>query len=343
MKGLIYIPTKVIKKFHSVLKLQLKIVIENETIFLSLQSKKLLKLYNLTNMIKIFRNIISSVLVLTALPAFSQVLYKVEGNGLSEPSYLFGTHHIAPLSVIETFGAEEHFNKSRQVVGEIDMTQDQMALASSILPYTTAPADSTLTKVISPEDFTIINEEFKKWVPMPGMTLEMFDSYKPMVAMTIVTIGMSSQAMPGYNPTEQLDTYFQVKGKENGKKIIPLETMEEQAELLYNFNPISNQAENLIEMLKDPSEAIEKVKELTSAYQEGDLNKMLDISAKEDHHPEFMNALLDKRNADWLTKLPTIMKEAPTFIAVGALHLAGEQGLVEGLRRLGYTVTPVMK
>lgn len=290
-----------------------------------------------------FRQLIASLLLATVFPASSQVLYKVEGNGLSAPSYLFGTHHIAPLSVINTFGAEEPFNNSSQVVGEIDMTQDQMTLASSILPYTMAPSDSTLTKVISPEDFAIINEEFKKWVPMPGMSLEMFDSYKPMVAMTMVTIGMSSQAMPGYSPTEQLDTYFQITGKENGKTIVPLETMEEQAELLYNFNPISIQADNLIEMLKDPSDSIEKVKELTEAYQSGDLNKMLELSAQEDSHPEFMNALLDKRNANWLTKLPAIMKEAPAFIAVGALHLAGKQGLVEGLRNLGYTVTPITK
>ena len=54
-----------------------------------------------------------------------------------------------------------------------------------------------------------------------------------------------------------------------------------------------------------------------------------------------MIALLDKRNADWLTKLPAIFKEGPTFVAVGALHLAGDKGIVEGLRKLGYNVSPV--
>ena len=287
------------------------------------------------------RHIISSLLFLTVLPAMSQVLYKVEGNGLSSPSYIFGTHHIAPLSTIDKFGAAGPFNEAQQVIGEIDMTQDQMTLGLAMQPHMTAPADSTLSKVISPEDFASINEEFKKWSIVPGADLRMFDTMKPMVATAMVAVGMSAQAMPGFNPTEQLDTYFQTQGKFEGKTIIPLETAEEQATILYDTTPISYQAEALVEMLKDPAEAIQAVKDLTDAYNAGDLAKMLELSEKQDEHPEFMKALLDNRNANWLTKLPDLMKEAPSFIAVGALHLAGDNGIIEGLRKLGFTVTPV--
>ena len=72
-----------------------------------------------------------------------------------------------------------------------------------------------------------------------------------------------------------------------------------------------------------------------------DLNKLLEISESENSRPEFMKALLDQRNADWLTKLPEILKNGTTFVAVGALHLPGQNGIIEGLKRLGYTVTPV--
>ncbi len=291
---------------------------------------------------KTVRLIVASLLIaVAAFPSSSQVLYKVEGNGLTVPSYIFGTHHLAPLSMIETFGATEPFNQSKQVIGEIDMTQDQMAMSMAMQPHMMAPADSTLTKVISPEDFAVINEEFKKWSPMSGVDLSMFDMMKPMVATTMVAVGMSMQAMPGYNPAEQLDTYFQTQGKADGKTIVPLETVEEQAVILYDNTPIAHQAEALVDMLKDPAEAIQAVKDLTAAYNAGDLNKMLELSEKEDEHPEFMLALLDRRNANWLTKLPALMKQAPSFIAVGALHLAGDKGIVEGLRKLRYTVTAV--
>lgn len=287
------------------------------------------------------KSIIASLLLLAAVPASAQILYKVEGNGLTAPSYIFGTHHLAPLSVIEKTGADKCFKEASQVVGEIDMTQDQMKLGMAMQPYMIAPSDSTLSKVISPEDFTIISEEFKKWAPMPGMELSMLEGMKPMVASTMVAVGMAAQAMPGYNPQEQLDTYFQIQGKNEGKTITPLETVEYQASVLYDTTPIAFQAEALVEMLKDPSKAIQSSKDLTAAYDAEDLSKMLQLSEEDDEHPEFMVALLDKRNAEWLEKLPEIMKAAPSFIAVGALHLAGDKGIVEGLKKLGYNVTPV--
>lgn len=287
------------------------------------------------------KSIIASLLLLAAVPASAQFLYKVEGNGLTAPSYIFGTHHLAPLSVIEKTGADKCFKEASQVVGEIDMTQDQMKLGMAMQPHMIAPSDSTLSKVISPEDFTIISEEFKKWAPMPGMELSMLEGMKPMVASTMVAVGMAAQAMPGYNPQEQLDTYFQIQGKNEGKTITPLETVEYQASVLYDTTPIAFQAEALVEMLKDPSKAIQSSKDLTAAYDAEDLSKMLQLSEEDDEHPEFMVALLDKRNAEWLEKLPEIMKAAPSFIVVGALHLAGDKGIVEGLKKLGYNVTPV--
>lgn len=291
------------------------------------------------------KRISSSLAILMALlfwlPANSQLLYKVEGNGLSKPSYVFGTHHLAPLSVIEKFGVKAPFEGAEQIVGELDMTGDPMQLAQTVQSHAIAPADSTLTKVISPEDFAVISKEFKNWAPMPQMELSMLDMMKPMLVTNLVAVTMAQKAMPDHNPAEQLDSWFQVTGKENGKKILPLETADQQAALLFDLTPISNQAKALVELLKDPEKAVASTQKLTDAYLQQDLDKMMQLSKEDDENPEFMIALLDKRNADWLTKLPAIFKEAPTFVAVGALHLAGDKGVIEGLRKLGYKVTPV--
>lgn len=289
------------------------------------------------------KTLLASLLLAFAGSASAQVLYKVEGNGLTAPSYLFGTHHLAPLSKIEEFGADQPFKDASMVVGEIDMTADQMQLAAAMQPHMMAPADSTLSKIISPEDYTVISKEFENWAPMPGMTLQALDMLKPMAITSMVTVSMVSKDMPGFNPSEQLDSWFQKQGKETGKKIMPLETVEFQASLLFDSTPIAYQADALVELLKDPAKAMEQTKTLNKAYNEQDLNAMLSLSEAEDEHPEFMIALLDRRNADWLTKLPDIMKQGSAFIAVGALHLAGDKGLVEGLRKLGYTVSPLSK
>ena len=292
---------------------------------------------------KLFKSILSLFLAVSAVSASAQVLYKVEGNGLTQPSYVFGTHHLAPISVIEQFGAAEPFNNSTQVVGEIDMTQDQMQMAMAMQSHMVAPTDSTLSKVIPSDEFQTVNEQFKKWAPMPGMDLTMLEPMKPMVISTMVVVGMTREAMPDFNPEQQLDTWFQSTGKEQNKVVIPLETAEQQAEILFDTTPISYQADALVEMLKNPKKALDQTKNLNDAYMAQDLAKMLQLSEEDDEHPEFMIALLDKRNADWLTKLPAIFKDGSTFVAVGALHLAGDKGIIEGLRKLGYTVTPIAK
>ncbi len=290
---------------------------------------------------KIFKSTLSTLLLVFGLSASAQVLYKVEGNGLKEPSYIFGTHHLAPVSVATDFGAAELFNKAGQVVGEIDMTQDQMKMQMAMQPYMMAPADSTLSKVLPKDQYDSLNDSFKKWAPMPGLDLSMLEPMKPMVVSTMVTVGITAKEVPDFNPAEQLDTWFQTTGKSEGKAIIPLETAEQQAALLFNFTPIALQAEALTELLKEPEKSVETARKLTQAYMKQDLNAMLELSREDDEHPEFMEALLDKRNANWLTKLPAIFDNGSTFVAVGALHLAGDKGVVEGLRKLGYTVTPV--
>lgn len=271
----------------------------------------------------------------------AQILYKVEGNGLKQASYLFGTHHLAPTSVVEKFGAKAPFESCAQVVGEIDATQDPNAMALVMQPHMIAPRDSTLSKVIAKDDFAVISEEFKKWAPAPGFELPMLDALKPMAVNTMVAVAISREAMPDYDPSDQLDSWFETEGVKRGMKLIPLETVDEQATVLFDRMPVSYQAEALVEMLKNPEKTIKASRQLTAAYMAKDLNKMLQLSEDGDEHPDFMRALLDERNAAWLAKLPGIMSDGPTFVAVGALHLAGENGLVEGLRRAGYTVTAV--
>lgn len=288
---------------------------------------------------------IASLALLFCVSATAQIFYKVEGNGLKTPSYIFGTHHLAPLSVIdEVPGCRDAFKSAEQVVGEIDMTVDQMELAMKMQPYMLAPSDSTLSKVISEEDFKRINEEFKKWAPMPGMELQMLDMMKPMVVTAMVSVEMVKKELPGFNPTEQLDTYFQGQGKATGKSVKGLETPEFQAGVLYGTEPISNQAKALIELLDKPEENIAKSKELNEAYLAQDIDALYALSKEENgESSEFMELLINKRNADWINKLPAIMQEAPAFVAVGALHLPGENGVIEGLRKAGYKVTPIKK
>lgn len=269
----------------------------------------------------------------------AQILYKVTGNGLDKPSYLFGTHHLAPLKVyLDNESAKTAFTAAEQVVGEIDMTGDQMAMAMKMQPYMMAPADSTLSKIIPTDKFAEADSLLKNLIPMPGISLKNFEPLKPMVVTQQVSVFVIMQNMPEYKADEQLDMYFQVTGKKEGKQIIPLETVEQQAEILFNTTSIISQAEDMLELLRNPSEMITQAKKLNEAYFAEDLVALYDLTKEDNSDPEFFEKLLNERNNNWIKTLPAIMSKGSSFIAVGCLHLAGEIGLVEQLRKLGYTV-----
>lgn len=281
-------------------------------------------------------------LIITSFVAVNaQILYKVEGKGTTSPSYIFGSHHMSPISIVEESGVMEYFNGTEQVVGEIDLTIDPISLSLALQPYLMAPADSTLSVLLAGEDLDSLNTSFARWAPMPEMKLQMFEPLKPMAVSTILVAGMCNEVMPGFDPSQQLDSYFFKKGVEDGKKTMALETPEYQGEVLYNMTPLTIQAETLVEMLKSPEEAMEAAKKLCEAYQKRDLEAMMEVSKESEEHPEFMENLLYKRNAEWMTKLPSIINDTPSFIVVGALHLGGPRGILQGLKDEGFTLTPI--
>ncbi len=274
----------------------------------------------------------------------AQLLYKISGNGLKQPSYLFGTHHLAPKSMLdEVTGLRKAMAEADRAVGEIDMTHNQNEMAAQMQGYMLAPADSTLSKVISPEEFQRIDPVFQKYAPMPGMTLAMLEPMKPAAVSTMVAVMMVLPNVPDYNPEEQLDKLIQVEMQKAGKSIGALETIDRQCEVLFNATPIRIQAKALVDLLSDPDKAVTESKKMTESYMAGDLAAMAQIESETEDPEEkaWLDHLLYERNADWLNKLPAMLKENSNLIAVGAMHLVGDNGLIEGLRALGYTVEPV--
>ena len=115
-----------------------------------------------------------------AVGAQAQLLYKVSGNGLERPSYMFGTHHMAPLAMVDSVkGTRQALQDADRVVGEIDMTVGQMALAAKLQPMMLAPSDSTLTRLIGAEKMAGLEKEFANWTPSvsPGIGVQLANSF----------------------------------------------------------------------------------------------------------------------------------------------------------------------
>lgn len=284
--------------------------------------------------------LLSVCLLLSSVLASAQLLYKIEGNG-AQPSYLFGTHHLAPFSFFQQYSLENLLDSVQTLVCEVDLAkQRSQEAAIELQQYMMAPSDSTLSAILSPDQLSKVNDLLIKYLPNPAGGVAQFNIFKPAVIQTVISAMMISDMIEGYDPKYQIDGYLVADAKEKGKDIVEFETPEYQGWLLYGSVPISIQAEELIRFCDNPDAATENAKILNEAYQKGDLDTLMAL-AQEEPDSNFMEKLLDRRNQQWIKQLSQLLPQGSAFIAVGALHLPGEQGLIQGLRNLGYTVTPI--
>ena len=285
------------------------------------------------------------IFICVAFSANAQLLWKVSGNGLIQPSYIIGTHHLAPFSIMDSItGLQKALSETQQVYGELKMSEMQIpATIEKMQKAMMIANDPTLTSLLSPEDFETANKFCKENLMLD---LNMAPKLKPAFLLNNVVVMAYVKHIGKFNPQEQLDTFFQSQATQNGKKVDGLETAEFQFNLLFNGSSLQRQAQLLMCTLNNIDTEVENLKKLTNAYMKQDLSTMLQISEERkgnqcDSSPSEEDAMIYNRNKSWAEKLPAIMKAAPTFVAVGALHLPGEKGLLNLLKKQGYKVEPV--
>ncbi|MGM9507609.1 TraB/GumN family protein [Larkinella sp. GY13] len=280
---------------------------------------------------------LSFLLVLVSTTAFSQsLLWKVSGNGLKKPSYLFGTYHIMKDSYLnQNPKIKSAYEGAEGVVVETEVDSSamlSMAMRGLML-------DKSLDKLLSQTDYQLVADEFKKGT---GYDLALFNQMKPIVTATMLSLAYVQKESDTLNSFTglPLDLYFASDGRKRQKTVSALETMEEQMAFLFDHDPVEKQAQHLVEMVKEKDEMHDMSKSVTELYLKQDLQGMWKMNEKSGNTFGNMTYLLDERNHNWMKRLPGLMASRPTFVAVGALHLPGPQGLIELLKKEGYVVEP---
>ena len=287
--------------------------------------------------------ILSFATLIIALSGNAQILYKVSDNGAKGDSYVMGTHHLAPISIIDSIkGFNAAINSVDAVYGEIDQsemnspqTQQKMMMAAM------APTDSTLSKVFTKEQFDSIDNVIKKYSGGQA-SLAMLDAMKPSLVSQQLAILINMQVIPNFNPMQQLDTHVQTIGIQAGKEANGFETIDFQINVLFG-DPISKQAENLLESIRKEEKVKSFSLDLYNAYITQDIEKVRQLMIDPDLglEPEDEAKMLTNRNVNWVNQLKTILPQKSVFVCVGAGHLPGENGVLNLLRQAGYTITPV--
>lgn len=288
------------------------------------------------------KTLVFMLLLCITLGAQAQLLWKVSGNGLDRPSYVIGTHHLAPLSVKDSIvNLQLAIDQTEQVYGEIVMDDvNNPEILMKMQQAMMLPADTTLKSFYTQAQYDTIAAVVKNYM---GVDLALFDKVKPATITTQLSVALAMKSLKGFNPQEQLDTWFQKQARQAGKKVGSLETIDMQINVLYNSQALTRQALLLYCTATHIKQGVDQSLRMNQAYMKQNLEELLAIIEEKmndacDSTPEEINTLIYGRNANWVRLLPSIMKQSPTLFVVGAGHLPGPQGLLKLLQEQGYTV-----
>lgn len=265
--------------------------------------------------------------------ATNTLLWEVSGNGLKKPSYLFGTHHFTNKEFADTMQVlQEKLKSVNGVVGEIVMDG---TLQGRMAPFLVMK-NNTLDSVFTPAEYKEVDDYIK--ARNPAVNLKQLNRFKPAMVGVLIML-LDNPEMRSL--TNGIDESFQKYAKDNAKSIHGLETAEYQGALLFD-DDLQKQKKALLKSVRESDKNKIKLQELTGYYLAQDIDKLTQFfKAQDEETKEFMTEMLKNRNQRWLDQLPALMERESLFIAVGAGHLVGDDGLIKGLQAKGYTLKPI--
>jgi uncharacterized protein YbaP (TraB family) len=272
-----------------------------------------------------------SVLCFSQAPTEKALLWKISGNNLQAPSYLYGTFHLlCPEDLVFDSTLTEALQGSKTLFLELDMTDQKVMMQA--FKGSVMQDGKTLKDLYENDVYQVIHDSLKAMTSMPMMMLE---KMKP--ALVVSAIYPSLLGCSVGSPEMNLANL----AKKNGTVVKGLESVEEQM-AAFDAIPLTEQAEMLRSYLLEAGEAKKELIDMLMLYRAKDLMGMASMFENtEEGWGKYEEDLLIRRNKAWISRIAEQTKIEQTFFAVGAGHLGGEQGVISLLRKVGFTVEPV--
>ncbi|MAE84472.1 MAG: TraB/GumN family protein [Flammeovirgaceae bacterium] len=275
-----------------------------------------------------FIGIILAAITFTAEAQDQSLLWKITGNGLKNPSYLFGTIHIMCGDYVLDEKVTTAITDTEQIYLEIDM--DDPALAGKMQKLVINKDMKNFSDELDEDEKKKLNDFL---IEHYNAGLEQFGVLKPFALMSMILVKrISCESAKG------MEDLIQSAAQKDNKEIKGLETVEFQMGL-FDSVPLEDQMVWIMDLLED--DYPDDYDDLMTAYINEDLDQLELLMAESPGMENYLEMLLYKRNKNWVPLISQISKAKSTFYAVGAGHLTGDQGVVSLLKAEGFTVEPI--
>lgn len=267
----------------------------------------------------------------------SSLLWKITGNGLQQPSYLYGTIHFIPLtdffvtnSVVQAFMsskilATENAAFMRYIPRHVWQEKSQQKFL---------PDDRTAAAYLSEADFAELKTYMRKGLRIKNPSYSTYLRLKPNY-LAGALLGRLHPESTGY----EIVFLHMAQQRNNRKQYMLFEGLEEPKQTFAAFDSLERlyQVEDLMRGVRSGFAEYHRVLEM---YGNQDIEAIYNYNASVEDG-KLYQPLVSARNEAWLGKLRKLIHSQPTFVAVGVAHLGGPKGLIQLLAGQGYTVQPV--
>lgn len=273
------------------------------------------------------------------------ILWKVEKDG-KPASYLFGTVHLTDERVTNLSPAVKNaINDSKTIaleVSDISQAATSTVIARSA-PLVMFTDGRRLDGLLSSSEYDTV----KQIVGRSGMPVDLAALFKPWIVTMILSVSDCERAKVQAGD-RVLDMKIAELGKKRGMEVVGLETISDQLESMAAV-PEQQQLDMLRSSLKYADRTNDMMETLVQLYLSRKISAALPFQialAKQsgigdEAFAGFQQKLLYERNEKMRTVVEPLLDKGGVFVAIGALHLPGDRGMVELLRQSGYTVTPI--
>ncbi len=260
----------------------------------------------------------------------NSLLWEISGNGLKQPSWIFGTFHIMckPDFTISSILSEK-IKTATAFYGELKM--DDPGMQASLAMKMMMP-DQSLEKMIGEKDYANVSAAFNK---ITGMQLKMLDHFKPFMAESMLALKMVACA-----ETVQPETEFVNIAKQHKIPLSGLETIDDQLGAIEK-QPLDSQVHDLTQTVLNYDSVKNVMKQMLAIYKLNNADSIYGFMKASGTGGDFEVNMLVNRNRKWIPLIEKAMRTESVFFAVGAGHLGGPDGVISLLRKHGYKLTPV--
>jgi uncharacterized protein YbaP (TraB family) len=247
---------------------------------------------------------------------------------------LFGTVHALPKGTEWLSPAiAKQLGTANSLVVEALIPEDPRALAPVVQQLGFSPGQKPLVQRLPPE----AAKELMPAATAAGVPVVALDRMETWLA--ALTLSQQTLASIGVTADDGVEQTIMMRARAAKQPIVGLETVEQQFGYLDTL-PEPDQVVMLVSAIEDVGTIKEESARLTALWQAGDVDGMAKAFAEDSKGSDrLMKVLITDRNARWADWVAGVMAHpGKVFVAVGAGHFGGEQGLLALLKARGLTV-----